>query len=156
MNRQDKNVSCSMPSKTVRMSPLNGYLQNTSKKRTNHEGMPSLPSFVYTHCSITIYRLWRDVTSAIQKKDMEQATSSKSLVEDAQREQRRYMEERGTKHEPRFFALQYGKWTPKLRYVFSTNQKSDIFKYVRVPKDPQEATKAVQEWIFPSTSFPAE
>jgi len=79
-------------------------------------------------------RLWRDVTSAIQKKDMEQATSSKSLVEDAQREQRRYMEESGKKHEPRFFELQYGKWTPKLQ----------------VPKDPQEATKAVQEWIFPS------
>lgn len=84
-------------------------------------------------------RLWRDLTSAIQMKDMEQATVSKTQVEDAQREQRRYMEESGKKHVPRFFELQYGRWAPKLQ----------------VPKDPQEATKAVQDWIFPPTSKPS-
>ncbi|KAF8807178.1 Oxysterol-binding protein [Phlegmacium glaucopus] len=83
-------------------------------------------------------RLWQDVTIAIQMKDMEQATAAKSSVEDAQREQRRKMEESGRKHEPRFFELQNGRWAPKLT----------------VPNDPQEATKAVEEWIFPSTSKP--
>jgi len=81
-------------------------------------------------------RLWRDVTVAIQTKDMEQATAAKSSVEDAQREQRRRMEDSGKKHEPRFFGLENGRWTPKLI----------------VPKDSEEATRAVEEWIFPSTS----
>jgi hypothetical protein len=84
-------------------------------------------------------RLWRELTLAIQLKDMEQATVSKTLVEDAQREQRRYMEEKGKKHEPRFFKQRNGRWAPKLH----------------VPKDPQEATKAVQDWIFPSTPKPS-
>jgi len=83
-------------------------------------------------------RLWREVTIAIQTKDMEQATVAKSQVEDAQREQRRYMEERGKKHEPRFFELRNGRWSPKLI----------------VPKDSQEAINAVESWIFPSTSKP--
>lgn len=77
-----------------------------------------------------IFRLWREVTIAIQTKDMEQATVAKSSVEDAQREQRRYMEERGKKHEPRFFQLLNGRWSPKLMYVFllqvSATQRSLI------------------------------
>lgn len=87
-------------------------------------------------------------------KDMEQATLSKTLVEDAQREQRKYMEESGQKHEPRFFELQYGKWAPKLQYViflFKKKKTMSLIKYLRVPKDPEEATKTVQEWIFPSS-----
>lgn len=88
---------------------------------------------------------------------MEQATVSKTLVEDAQREQRRYMEERGKVHEPRFFELRNGRWTPKLQYAFPSFQKENymyLIKISRVPKDPQEATKTVQDWIFPSTSKP--
>lgn len=105
---------------------------------------------------MTIFRLWRELTLAIQLKDMEQATVSKSLVEDAQREQRRYMEESGKKHEPRFFERRNGRWTPKLQYAFSSFQKMMyLIKISRVPKDPQEATKAVQDWIFPSTSKPS-
>ena len=77
--------------------------------------MPSLQSFAHKHFLDTVDRLWRDVTLAIQMKDMEQATLSKTSVEDAQREQRKYMEESGQKHEPRFFELQYGKWAPKLQ-----------------------------------------
>lgn len=80
---------------------------------------------------MAILRLWRELTLAIQLKDMEQATVSKTLVEDAQREQRRYMEESGKKHEPRFFELQSGRWTPKLQYVFFLfnfrRKKNDIF-----------------------------
>lgn len=59
-------------------------------------------------------RLWRDLTKAILAKDMEAATTSKSAVEDAQREQRRKLEESGAKHVPRFFHLQDGRWVPKL------------------------------------------
>ena len=155
MNRRDKDASCSTPSKTVRMSRLSGYLQKTSKKRMNREG--SHHCSLVKHCSMTIFRLWRELTLAIQLKDMEQATVSKTLVEDAQREQRRYMEERGQKHEPRFFQLQNGRWTPKLQYAFLVFKKKKtmcLIKIFRVPKDPEEATKAVQDWIFPSTSKP--
>jgi hypothetical protein len=77
---------------------------------------------------MTIFRLWRELTLAIQLKDMEQATVSKTLVEDAQREQRRYMEEKGKKHEPRFFEQRNGKWAPKLQYAFQSFQKkNDVF-----------------------------
>jgi hypothetical protein len=106
---------------------------------------------------MTIFRLWRELTIAIQLKDMEQATVSKTLVEDAQREQRRHMEESGKKHEPRFFELRNGRWTPKLQYAFLSIQKQNtmyLIKTFRVPKDPQEATKAVQDWIFPSKPKP--
>ncbi|KAF7340192.1 hypothetical protein MVEN_01937800 [Mycena venus] len=82
-------------------------------------------------------RLWRDLTKAIIAKDMEAATTSKTAVEDAQREQRRKLEESGAKHVPRFFELRDGQWKPKLS----------------VPSDPESATAAVQDWIW-STSPP--
>ena len=87
---------------------------------------------------------------------MEQATVSKTLVEDAQREQRKYMEEKGKTHLPRFFEQRNGRWAPRLQYAFPSFQKkfnNKVFNrnISRVPKDPQEATKAVQDWIFPST-----
>ncbi|KAJ3512733.1 hypothetical protein NLJ89_g3353 [Agrocybe chaxingu] len=78
-------------------------------------------------------RLWAALTEAIQMKDMERATVAKTSVEDAQREQRRKREESGDIHVPRFFEKVDGQWLPKLK----------------VPKDPQEAVVAVQQWIFP-------
>ncbi|KAF9480430.1 Oxysterol-binding protein [Pholiota conissans] len=80
-------------------------------------------------------RMWNDLTEAILDKDMEHATIAKSSVEDAQREERKRREESGIPFMPRFFEKVDGRWQPKLR----------------LPKDPQEATIAVQEWIFPST-----
>lgn len=50
MNRRDKDAFCSTPSKMVRMSRLSGYLQKTSKKRTNREG--SYHCSLRKHCSI--------------------------------------------------------------------------------------------------------
>jgi hypothetical protein len=61
--------------------------------------------------------LWGDLTRAILSKDMEAATDAKSIVEDAQREERRKREENGQKHIPRFFELRDGRWVPKLKYV---------------------------------------
>ncbi|KAJ7356650.1 hypothetical protein DFH08DRAFT_849625 [Mycena albidolilacea] len=84
-------------------------------------------------------RLWRDLTKAILAKDMEAATTSKSAVEDAQREQRRKLEESGEKHVPRFFHLQDGRWVPKLT----------------VPSDPQTATATVKDWIWATSSPPS-
>lgn len=52
---------------------------------------------------------------------MEAATDAKSAVEDAQREQRRKMEESGQKHVPRFFAHRDGRWVPQLTYVPSSH-----------------------------------
>ena len=66
---------------------------------------------------ILVQRLWKDLTLAISNKDMEAATDAKSAVEDAQREQRRTMEESGQKHVPRFFELRDGRWEPRFTYV---------------------------------------
>lgn len=60
-------------------------------------------------------RLWKDLTAAIQAKDMEAATDAKSKVEDAQREDRKRLDESGGAHAPRFFELRNGRWEPKLR-----------------------------------------
>ena len=70
---------------------------------------------VSTH---TFSRLWKDLTVAITNKDMEAATDAKSAVEDAQREQRRAMEESGQKHVPRFFEHRDGRWEPRFVYVW--------------------------------------
>jgi len=62
-------------------------------------------------------RLWKDLTAAIIAKDMDQATTAKSSVEDAQRELRRRNEEAKIVHVPRFFELKDGRWEPKIKYV---------------------------------------
>lgn len=62
-------------------------------------------------------RLWKSLTEAITNKDMDGATTSKTAVEEAQRENRRRLEEKGEKHVPRFFEEKNGGWVPKLEYV---------------------------------------
>jgi hypothetical protein len=62
-------------------------------------------------------RLWKSLTEAIVNKDMDGATTSKSAVEEAQRENRRRLEEKGEKHVPRFFEEKDGSWVPKLECV---------------------------------------
>lgn len=64
-----------------------------------------------------IVRLWHKLTDAIVAKDMEAATVAKTAVEDAQREQRRKLEESGQVHVPKFFEKVNGQWLPKLKYV---------------------------------------
>ena len=59
-------------------------------------------------------RLWRALTEAIINKDMDGATTSKTAVEEAQRGQRKKLEEKGEKHVPRFFEEKNGGWVPKL------------------------------------------
>jgi len=78
-------------------------------------------------------RLWRDLTRAILAKDMDAATESKTAIENAQRELRAS----GVKHTTRFFELRENRWVPR----------------IQLPQDPQEATTAVQAWIW---SRPAE
>jgi len=79
-------------------------------------------------------RLWSHLTEAILLKDMEQATVAKTAVEDAQRDLRKKRDESGEIHAPRFFEIVNGRWMPKLD----------------VSTDPESATRAVKEWIFPS------
>ncbi|KAJ3556405.1 hypothetical protein NP233_g11987 [Leucocoprinus birnbaumii] len=81
-------------------------------------------------------RLWHNLTQAIVAKDMEKATDAKMAVEEAQREQRKKMEELGTKHVQTFFEERNGRWMPK----------------IDLPRDPKMATQLVQDWIFPSKS----
>lgn len=74
-------------------------------------------------------RLWRDLTRAILAKDMDAATEAKTAVENAQRELRAT----GVKHTTRFFELRDdNSWVPR----------------IQLPHDPQEATAAVQAWIW--------
>lgn len=73
-------------------------------------------------------RLWRDLTRALLAKDMDAATAAKTAVEGAQREQRAS----GAKHVTRFFELHDNRWEPR----------------IQLPQDPQEATAAVQAWIW--------
>lgn len=79
-------------------------------------------------------RLWKDLTQAIEERNMERATEAKSAVEDAQRELRRKREESGEKFVPRYFERHDGRWEPKLK----------------IPRDDSsEAIDAVQTWIWP-------
>ncbi|KAM6497875.1 hypothetical protein JOM56_005823 [Amanita muscaria] len=80
-------------------------------------------------------RLWAALTEAISLKDMERATSAKTAVEDAQRERRKFMEERGETYVPRFFQLKDEHWVPR----------------ISLPNDPSAATAAVEQWLFSST-----
>jgi len=78
-------------------------------------------------------RLWRDLTRAILAKDMDAATEAKTAVETAQREVRAS----GVKHTTRFFELRDDRcWVPR----------------IQLPQDPQEATDAVQAWIWSRSS----
>ena len=61
--------------------------------------------------------MWTRLTRAIVAKEMDAATEAKTAVEDAQRETRRNLEERGDTHVPRFFHLKDGRWVPKLACV---------------------------------------
>ncbi|KAF8875016.1 Oxysterol-binding protein [Mucidula mucida] len=76
-------------------------------------------------------RLWSKLTQAIVDKDMEAATTAKSAVEDAQREQRKTLEAAGDKHVPRFFVCKNGRWEPK----------------IECPSDPVEAERLIGEWL---------
>ncbi|KAF8624819.1 hypothetical protein AX15_005706 [Amanita polypyramis BW_CC] len=78
-------------------------------------------------------RLWAALTEAILQKDMENATTAKTAVEDAQRERRKWMEEHGEVHVPKFFELKGDRWVPK----------------ISLPSDPNAATEAVEDWLFP-------
>jgi len=84
-------------------------------------------------------RLWKSLTEAIINKDMDGATTSKTAVEEAQRENRRRLEEKGEKHVPRFFEEKNGSWVPKLE----------------IPTQPtQEAVDIVEKWIWGTSTPP--
>lgn len=84
-------------------------------------------------------RLWRDLTEAIISKDMDGATTSKTAVEEIQREQRKKLEETGDKHLPRFFEEKNGNWVPKLE----------------IPTQPTpEAVDIVEKWIWGTSTPP--
>jgi len=97
-------------------------------------------------------RLWRDLTRAILTKDMDAATEAKTTVENAQRELRAT----GVKHRTRFFELRDDNcWVPRIQCVSLSlissagpplNRKTLLIH--RLPQDPQEATAAVQAWIW--------
>jgi len=50
---------------------------------------------------------------------MNKATDAKMVVEEAQREQRRKLEDQGTQHVQTFFEHRDGRWVPKIEYVSS-------------------------------------
>ena len=58
-------------------------------------------------------RQWEKLTKAILEKNMTEAGDAKREVEEAQREDRRVMDEKGEVFVPRFFELREGRWEPK-------------------------------------------
>jgi len=110
-------------------------------------------------------RLWKSLTEAIINKDMDGATTSKTAVEEAQRENRRKLEEKGGKHVPRFFEEKNGGWVPKLecvppipRPLLSKSTGADFFapfRGFRIPTQPtQEAVDVVEKWIWGTSTPP--
>lgn len=53
-------------------------------------------------------RLWSNVTSAILKDDMDQATEEKTIIEDKQREDTKRCELQGKEFHSKFFNLVHG------------------------------------------------
>lgn len=101
-------------------------------------------------------RLWKNLTEAIINKDMDGATDSKTVVEEAQRESRRKLEEKGEKHVPRFFEEKNGGWVPKLEYVTLPSQSPIALTLLfRIPTQPtQEAVDIVEKWIWGTSTPP--
>ena len=112
-------------------------------------------------------RLWTRLTRAIVAKEMDAATEAKTAVEDAQRETRRNLEERGDTHVPRFFHLKDGRWVPKLACVpppsFPSSPTPSLGALMvvieltghgttshRLPTDSQDAVAAVEKFIWPT------
>lgn len=105
-------------------------------------------------------RLWRDLTRAILAKDMDAATEAKTAVENAQRELRAS----GVKHATRFFELRDDNcWVPRIQCVLFLSIPLKLVSMIslfasppcssyRLPQDPQEATAAVQAWIWSRSS----
>jgi len=125
--RQARSALCLMQSRMDRMSAQSGFRQKTNSNLTNPGGKYNCLFFCFL-CSVRltytsflflsrIHRLWKDLTAAITAKDMDQATTAKSSVEDAQRELRKRNEEAKIVHVPRFFELKDGRWEPKIKYV---------------------------------------
>lgn len=89
-------------------------------------------------------RLWRDLTRALLAKDMDAATAAKAAVENAQRE----MRASGVKHVTRFFELRDNRWAPRIQCAPHLSFAHFFLIVFRLPEDPQEATTAVQAWIW--------
>ncbi|CDZ98391.1 Oxysterol-binding protein [Phaffia rhodozyma] len=79
-------------------------------------------------------RLWKELTDAIKRHDMEGATEAKTAVEDRQRERAR---ERGSEADfpLRFFEARGEKYVP-------------LCGVTNLPKDPVECTNFIQNWIW--------
>jgi hypothetical protein len=88
---------------------------------------------------------------------MESATEAKAAVENAQRGLRAT----GVHHTARFFELRDNRWIPCIQYVSEAKVLTPptpragfnltfffIRFFYRLPQDPQEATEAVQAWIW--------
>ena len=78
--------------------------------------------------------MWTRLTRAIVAKEMDAATEAKTAVEDAQRETRRNLEERGDTHVPRFFHLKDGRWVPKLACVCPSSPFSLSSTFCLLPR----------------------
>ncbi|KZO92061.1 Oxysterol-binding protein [Calocera viscosa TUFC12733] len=77
-------------------------------------------------------RLWAGVTRGIRAGDQGAAQEAKTIIEDNGRKYARAMDEKGNKHQPRFFEFKAGKWVAKFT----------------LPQNLDEAGQKVQEWIW--------
>jgi len=80
---------------------------------------------------------------------MNKATDAKMVVEEAQREQRRKMEDQGTQHVQTFFEHRDGRWVPKIEYVPSIYSLFYLLTFFpSLPLDPKSAAQVVASWLF--------
>lgn len=97
--------------------PPESQQEPNESRRQNRPHLPLHTIFLYIINPFVLIRLWYDLTQAITTKDMNKATDAKMAVEEAQREQRRKMEDLGTRHIQTFFEQRSGRWMPKIEYV---------------------------------------
>ena len=90
------------------------------------------------------YRLWRNLTRALLAKDMDAVTTAaKGAVENAPCELRAA----GAKHATRF-EFRDNCWVPRIHCAATSLHCIRIVPFCRLPEDMQEATAAVQAWMW--------
>ena len=107
-------------------------------------------------------RLWTRLTCTIITKEVDVATEAKTMVEDAQCEAWRNMDEHSVTHVPRFFHLKDSHWVPKLACVTDPFQVCSSDRTLRLmatlycctvfrlPMDLQDAEAAMEKVHPPS------
>jgi len=87
-------------------------------------------------------RLWSKVTNHIKSRNLDAATTEKAAIEDEQRRRTKLRTAAGESWKPRFFDIN------------SMEDEVFTFKQYKFPKEPVEAKKVLEEFIFTNPPSP--